>query len=57
MYANGNAPLWIMGHVVDDYNDENGGDDDDDDESSIYILVMPTLEDSIQGMKGRSVPH
>lgn len=19
MYANGNAPLWIMGHVVDDY--------------------------------------
>jgi len=27
MYANGNGPLWIMGHVVDG---GGGGDDDDD---------------------------
>jgi len=34
MYANGNGPLWIMGHVV----DGGGGDDDDDD----YDYTMMT---------------
>jgi len=29
MYANGNGPLWIMDHVVDDYGDDDDDDDDD----------------------------
>lgn len=39
MYANGNGPLWIMGHVVD------GGDDDDDDDDYDYSTTMTRLHD------------
>lgn len=35
MYANGNGPLWIMGHVV----DGGGGRGDDDDDNDDYDYI------------------
>jgi len=44
MYANGNGPLWIMGHVVD-----GGGDDDDDDDDYDYTMMTRLLDGGEEG--------